>query len=106
MRKLVTLLSLVVASVIGFADEPAKAELKPMKVLVIGNSFSVSRMAHLPQCAKSAGWPLDLVCATIGGSPLKLHAGNAKSAKKPYKVNWSYASRRSRPGRARTWECR
>ena len=49
-------------------------------------------MAHFPACAKSAGCPLDLVCATIGGSPLKLHAENVKSSKKPYKVNWSYAS--------------
>ena len=45
----------------AFADAaPSKdaAEAKPLKVLVIGNSFSVSLMAHFPVCAKSAGCPL------------------------------------------------
>ena len=38
----------------AFADAaPSKdaAEAKPLKVLVIGNSFSVSLMAHFPACA-------------------------------------------------------
>ena len=95
MKKTLLAASAVLAAAFALADAaPSKdaEEARPLKVLVIGNSFSVSLMAHFPACAKSAGCPLDLVCATIGGSPLKLHAENVKSAKKPYKVNWSYAS--------------
>ena len=94
-QKFVSLVAAAVTAACGFAaapDKPAEAASAPLKVLVIGNSFSASLMAHFPACAKAAGCPLDLVCATISGSPLKLHAGNVSSSKKPYKVNWSYAS--------------
>ena len=94
-KTLIAVMSLYAAAALadpGAQSANAAAAEKPLKVLVIGNSFSVSLMAYFPACAKSAGCPLDLVCATIGGSPLKLHAENVKSAKKPYKVNWSYAS--------------
>ena len=44
-----------------------------LKVLAIGNSFSVCTQRELPQVAKSLGCELDLVTMTIGGCSLERH---------------------------------
>ena len=44
-----------------------------LKVLAIGNSFSVCTQQELPQVAKSLGCELDLVTMTIGGCSLERH---------------------------------
>ena len=44
-----------------------------LKVLAIGNSFSVCTQQQLPQVAKSLGCELDLVTMTIGGCSLERH---------------------------------
>ena len=44
-----------------------------LKVLAIGNSFSVCPQHELPQVAKSLGCELDLVTMTIGGCSLERH---------------------------------
>ena len=48
-------------------------ESPALKVLAIGNSFSVSTQQQLPQVAKSLGCKLDLVAMTIGGCSLERH---------------------------------
>lgn len=62
MKKTLLAASAVLAAAFAVADaapsKDAAEEAKPLKVLVIGNSFSVSLMAHFPACAKSAGCPL------------------------------------------------
>jgi len=69
---------------------------KPLKVLMIGNSFTASVMRETPAFAKAAGVTLDIVQCGIGGCPLEKHWANVEKASdvsfKPYGVSWSYAS--------------
>ena len=70
---------------------------KTLKVLTIGNSFSICLLKQLPQCAASApDCKLDLCSLFIGGCSLERHWSNVvastNKAFRPYKVNWSYAS--------------
>ena len=52
---------------------------KGMKVLMIGNSFSISCLQHLPQVAADRGADLDLASLYIGGCSLEKHWGNVLS---------------------------
>ena len=70
---------------------------KTLKVLTIGNSFSICLLKQLPQCAAAApDCTLDLCSLYIGGCSLERHWNNVvastNKAFRPYKVNWSYAS--------------
>ena len=68
-------------------------ERKPLRVLMIGNSFSVSCMNHMPMVAKSLGLKLDITSMYIGGCTLQRHANNIVSGDldfRPYRIsrNW------------------
>jgi hypothetical protein len=69
---------------------------KPLKVLMVGNSFSVCVLKQMPRCAADAGQVLDLASLFIGGCPLKKHWGNIKKSTdpdfKPYTFSYNYAS--------------
>lgn len=71
---------------------------RPLKVLMIGNSFSESVMAELPKAAAAyPGCELDIVNMMIGGCPLERHWSNVEKAAtdpefKPYFIDRSYAS--------------
>ena len=84
---------LAVAVVVGgiFA-----VQAKSLKVLMIGNSFSVCALKQWPQVAKDAGDTLDLASLMIGGCPLEKHWANVEKADdkafKPYGFSWNYAS--------------
>ena len=54
-----------------------KADEKGTKVLMIGNSFSICCLKHLPQVAADRGVDLDLASLYIGGCSLKRHWENA-----------------------------
>lgn len=60
------------------------------KVLMIGNSFSISLLHHLPQVAADRGVELDLTSLYIGGCSLERHWSNATNdadkAFRPYKL--------------------
>jgi len=63
-----------------------------LKVLMIGNSFSISLTRQMPQVAKSMGLDLDLASLYIGGCSLERHWNNCEKAKnepdfKPYKFD-------------------
>ena len=77
-------------------DSGAARSGKPLKVLMIGNSFTGSVMRETPNLAKAAGLRLDIVQCGIGGCPLDKHWANVeKSADKdfkPYGVSASLAS--------------
>ena len=65
------------------------ADERGTKVLMIGNSFSISCLHHLPQVAADRGIDLDLASLYIGGCSLEKHWGNVLSndvnrAYKPY----------------------
>lgn len=73
------------------------AQAKTLKVLTIGNSFSVCLLKQLPACAAAApDCTLDLCSLYIGGCSLERHWKNVVAAKnknfRPYAVDWSYAT--------------
>ena len=86
---------LAVAAIV--AGTACFAHAKKLKVLTIGNSFSICLLKQLPRCA--AAMPdcqLDLCSLFIGGCSLERHWNNVVASTnktfRPYKVNWSYAT--------------
>jgi feruloyl esterase len=78
--------ALVAAATFCFAEKTDS-----LKVLMIGNSFSISATRHMPQVAKSMGLELDLASLYIGGCSLERHWDNCEKGKgnpdfKPYKM--------------------
>ena len=76
------------AAVCGCQTEK-KADDGVTRVLMIGNSFSICCMSHLPAVAADCGVPLDLCSLYIGGCSLERHWSNVQSnaaevAFKPY----------------------
>ena len=80
----------VVSGCASTSSASPSAAGRPLKVLVIGNSFSVSVMDHLPAAAKAAGCKLDICSLYIGGCSLERHCSNLDKASdpsfKPYDV--------------------
>ena len=75
----------------------AREHSRPLKVLAIGNSFSLSLMAQLPECARALpGAELDFATLMIGGCSLERHWNNVERSCdlefRPYDVHWSFAS--------------
>ena len=66
-------------------DVPAVPEKSSLKILAIGNSFSVDAMEYVYQIAKQVGYE-EVVLGNlyIGGCSLQTHASNLKSKSKPY----------------------
>ena len=64
---------------------------KPLKVLMIGNSFSICNLKQMPHVAKSMGLKLDLASLYIGGCSLERHWKNVvastNAAFKPYRFD-------------------
>ena len=64
-----------------------------VKVLMIGNSFSISLMSNLPKVAESMNVPLALTSLYIGGCSLDRHVENLHHVEeegfRPYKVNYA-----------------
>lgn len=54
---------------------------EPLKVLMIGNSFSICVLNHLPAIAEAEGCALDLASLYIGGCPLSRHWRNVEAAR-------------------------
>ena len=97
----VALLALLAAAP-AFAEEPA--EKPPLRVLAIGNSFSLSLCTFLPSAAAAAGERLEFCNLYIGGCSLKRHAENAAKAGAnpayaPYEVSWFRADDPSHPAK-------
>lgn len=69
---------------------------RSLKVLMIGNSFSICLLKQLPQCVAAApGCELDLCSLYIGGCSLETHWRNversaADPAFRPYGIQWNY----------------
>ncbi len=82
---------MLTASLVWAGDAPAPK--KPLKVLMIGNSFSICVLKYMPQIAAELDLSLDLCSLYIGGCSLKRHAGNIKKPDTtPYLVTWNYVS--------------
>ena len=87
MKKNAVLLAALAVVTSVFAASPEK----PMKVLMIGNSFSICNLKQMPQVAKSMGLKLDLASLYIGGCSLERHWNNVvastNAAFKPYRFD-------------------
>jgi len=82
-----TVLLMLVLS--GVAEEKAKS----LKVLLIGNSFSISVLKEMPKITADLGLDLDICSLYIGGCSLERHVANVKDpGAHPYLVTWSYRS--------------
>ena len=68
------------AAVAGEAAERVVA--RPLKVLMIGNSFSRPVVFNLPKLAREAGMNLDIASLYNGGCPLERHVKNLRAGKK------------------------
>ena len=67
-------------------------DAEPLKVLMIGNSFSICNLREMPQIAKSMGKRLDLASLYIGGCSLERHWRNVAAAEtdatiRPYRFD-------------------
>lgn len=68
----------------------------PLKVLMIGNSFSICVLNYAPPVAKDLGCGLDIASLYIGGCSLERHSANIAAGGygdfAPYLVTWNFAS--------------
>ena len=70
----------------------SKGKPNELKVLMIGNSFSISCLDHLPKVALSCGVDLDLASLYIGGCSMERHWENIQKAEtdsgfRPYRFD-------------------
>lgn len=97
MKKITALAAAVAAVSLAFAEHCEKQPDRPLKVLMIGNSFSICNLKQMPPVAASMGLKLDLASLYIGGCSLERHWNNVVAAStnetfRPYLTTWSYAS--------------
>ena len=76
MRALAGLVAAAAALAAAGCASPGGGDPGALKVLMIGNSFSISCLRHLPQVAQDRGVDLDLASLYIGGCSLKRHWEN------------------------------
>ena len=74
MKRILLVGAAVMAASCCFAAEvDAPRSRDGLKVLMIGNSFSICVLKEMPQCAAAAGETLDLASLYIGGCPFDKH---------------------------------
>ena len=94
MKKIVVMAALACASVFA-------AETKSLKVLMIGNSFSICLLQEMPGVAKAMDLKLDLCSLYIGGCSLERHWQNVcKPETNPYTLGWNYGGVKNDPNAA------
>ena len=101
------LLAVLMAGLCPGQTPAAPAEKPTLKVLAIGNSFSLSLCRYLPAAAAAAGEKLEFCNLYIGGCPLKRHAdtiarAGTDPAFAPYEVSWLRADDPSHPAKFRS----
>ena len=82
-----TLATLLISAIALSAAAETTSTNEPLKVLSIGNSFSVNAHRYLSDITESMGDKIILGNAVIGGCPLSLHWNNAASNNVSYKYN-------------------
>jgi len=98
-KKLISLAATCALAFTAAAAADAKAAAgqpgvdRPLKVLMIGNSFSVCVLKQMPQIAADLGRKLDLCSLYIGGCSLERHAKNLSSTNGAYGVTWNYCGK-------------
>lgn len=82
MKKLIMMIALsLTASLHLFAEE--RKDDQTLKVLIIGNSFSICALEHTPKIAENLGKKIDMASLYIGGCSLERHWKNVLGANKP-----------------------
>ncbi len=72
--------------------KPVNIKLQPLRILAIGNSFTISVMnnGYFPEAIKAAGEDVEIAVMYIGGCPLSRHWHNVEKASdenfKPYLI--------------------
>lgn len=86
--------ALAAAALIALAGchtaEEKCVEDETVKVLMIGNSFSISCLTCLPQVAADCGKKLDLGSLYIGGCPIERHVENVAAERKDAAAKGAY----------------
>lgn len=91
--KVATTILAVAAAFAGATSNAAPKRDKPLKVLAIGNSFSICVLKDMPKIAADLGCPLDICSMYIPGCTLSKHAANLKNPDdNAYRITWSYVS--------------
>ncbi len=81
---------LSVLAFVGCTTAEPEGDPSHVKVLMIGNSFSISCLTYLPQVAADCGTKLDLGSIYIGGCSLERHATNVVNELKGLKGTYRY----------------
>ncbi len=89
MKKVLSLVFLAVFAGTTFAAEEAKPT-QPLKVLIIGNSFSICVTRYTPDIVKAAGKEIDIASLYIGGCSLERHWKNVEKAGDPKFLPYRY----------------
>ena len=93
MKRILFLGAAIAAGSLCFsAEEEPSRSADGLKVLMIGNSFSICNLRQMPQVAESMGKKLDLASLFIGGCSLERHWHNVEVAAtnatfKPYRFD-------------------
>ncbi len=93
-----TVVMVAAAAAVLCAIGGGDADGKPLKVLAIGNSFSIQMHSALPPVAAAMGRRVDICTMFIGGCSLERHCRNiAAPETAPYQINWTWNDRRGNP---------
>ena len=93
MKKILLSFSVIVAVFFCFADDGEnRTSPDGLKILMIGNSFSICNLWQMPQVAESMGKKLDIASLYSGGCSLERHWRNVEAAAtnatfKPYRFD-------------------
>ena len=90
MTRLASLLLTAACFLAGCQTAEPEGDPSHLKVLMIGNSFSISCLTHLPQVAADGGQKLDLGSLYIGGCSLERHATNVVAELRDEKAKGAY----------------
>ncbi len=90
MTRLASLLLTAACFLAGCQTAEPEGDPSHLKVLMIGNSFSISCLTHLPQVAADSGQKLDLGSLYIGGCSLERHATNVVAELRDEKAKGAY----------------
>jgi len=87
-KVMMTVGAAVMSACVACASDGAPQKKEPLKVLMIGNSFSVQMVKSMPPVAKDLGLGLDVCSMYIGGCSLERHWKNVCApTSTPYSVS-------------------
>ena len=96
MKKMVMMVA--VATHVFCCVAECNEETAPLKVLAIGNSFSIHMHSAVPPVAAALGRRVDICTMYIGGCSLERNCSNlAASETTPYQIDWTWDNKKGNP---------